>query len=807
MAKITQLPTNDAITGAESVPIVQDGVMRQLAVLDLLSAPGAADTIMVGDRSVNEAIAAMPAEIGGLVADNLSKEWASPALGADATEEGQVFRAVAPQGATSQADDDRDVSGEVRLYLRTETPPFYRDLGDAAAQLSRGMLRAETGARNVGISKGGAPHVRTVEDFAGDHMSARDWGAVGRGKVNAVGEFFDHIDDALPFFPHATSLASTLIYNPLKERFSSFAQAKLAYPWLADLFESDDGASGTIVDPAWQYEERDWAALQHSNYECFKLDADTGIWQGKKYVVPDGEFAISRYLVMQPGVTMQGYGRFQTKARRVTRLLQTTNCGDMMRFAAHVDVANGQGFWNGTLKEFGIYGDNSSGRLARPDCTAIAFYTPGEGAAKIPVALQNNTHLAGITVRGIKGNGFDFSRGALPASLERLEAICCTKSGLIWRKRADGTKIDCFSADGCGEEAILIDELGADSSLVLVTPKFEKHYNYDFPTAGKQHVPIRIRNEAEGASITVIAPSSISAQPDPYDPTNPSAPSEAFEKPGSLIVHEKLDINGVPTTVGATSPSLIVIQPAIRVRATDTGPEPYLFESASLGKHIPRGLAYFSMSNRSEVRCTQYADAHEAFGLLDRVLAQGLGYPTRQTSGPTPGHILIETDGPGTARAWGRFANGGTQDWRVLNEATGIWTRYEQNLLNSSGKPYTALYRLSPSLGTTHAAADFALGFGWGPDASVAIVNAGKDNRFEIEITAGSTGLMINPGLTFTFKDGAWPSTPFAIATGYNLTDNTGVFVKATASTTQLFMNMLGTPVAGKHYRIQCHVL
>lgn len=56
MAKISSLDPAEAMTGHETVPIVQDNETRQVPLLDLLSAPQAADVIMLGDNTLNEAV-------------------------------------------------------------------------------------------------------------------------------------------------------------------------------------------------------------------------------------------------------------------------------------------------------------------------------------------------------------------------------------------------------------------------------------------------------------------------------------------------------------------------------------------------------------------------------------------------------------------------------------------------------------------------------------------------------------------------------------------------------------------------------
>ncbi|WP_374412896.1 hypothetical protein [Novosphingobium colocasiae] len=652
-----------------------------------------------------------------------------------------------------------------------------------AAARTADLFAAEPG-KGADLSRftlDGQAHARTAGSRLRETMSARDFGAVGLGVGKPVGDFFATLADAQVHYPLATALTDKLAYNPLCERFSSYEQAIAAYPWLADLYAS--------TSDGWKYQEQDWAAFQHAIYQTRALNADTGVYQCRQFDATDGDFAISRTLLLPPGMNMAGRGRSQTKGARVTRFLQTSTCMDVFRFDVLVDPANGQGFWFGTLRDFHIYGYSGVGATERADSTGIALYT----ADGTPVALQNNSHFADITVRGIKGHGYDFARGGLPGALERLEAVFCTGYGLIWRSRADGVAITGFSADGNGAGGMLIDALGADSSLLIANPKFEAHYSYDFPASGGfQLNPIRIKDNGDGAQITILAPSSIRAITDPG-----YVSGDLLGKPGDLIVHE-----------GSNTPSLRVIAPAIRVRTTDNpaDPEPLLFSSAGLGIYVPRGLGEFTVSKRNEVFRSGSNDVHRVFGAADGPMTQALAFPSDQLAGASPGRFLRELDAPANAAAWLEMANAGALDERVYTSAGAI-TRHHRVLMNASDKPCHEFYRATMNLGTTLTSGDFTLGGGWGSGASLTIINASKDNRFEVQITAGSSGLAANPAVTLTFKDGVFASTPFPIASGYNSTDNTGIDIKASASASQVFLNMLGTPVAGKVYRLQCHVL
>lgn len=83
MAKITALPNGAPIAGTEKLPVVQDGQMRNVTVLDILAAAGAADAIKVGDRTLAEVIASV--EYPGMKITSLTVAPAQAEIGSTVT--------------------------------------------------------------------------------------------------------------------------------------------------------------------------------------------------------------------------------------------------------------------------------------------------------------------------------------------------------------------------------------------------------------------------------------------------------------------------------------------------------------------------------------------------------------------------------------------------------------------------------------------------------------------------------------------------------------------------------------------------
>jgi len=111
--------------------------------------------------------------------------------------------------------------------------------------------------------------------------------------------------------------------------------------------------------------------------------------------------------------------------------------------------------------------------------------------------------------------------------------------------------------------------------------------------------------------------------------------------------------------------------------------------------------------------------------------------------------------------------------------------------------------RLDGTNGTAVAAANFAIGVGWGGTATFTVTAGSTDQRGQIVITASATTpAQATATVTLTFVDGAYAAAPFAIV---QLATNTDVVTfggptAVAATTTALSWVSSIIPVAAKVY-------
>jgi len=111
--------------------------------------------------------------------------------------------------------------------------------------------------------------------------------------------------------------------------------------------------------------------------------------------------------------------------------------------------------------------------------------------------------------------------------------------------------------------------------------------------------------------------------------------------------------------------------------------------------------------------------------------------------------------------------------------------------------------RLDGTNGSLVAAANFALGAGWGNAATFEVVEGSTDQRGTVVITSAGTGqAQATATIELTFEDGAFSATPFAIV---NLSNNDNAVTTAqpqgvTPTTTSLSWTQAVLPVATKVY-------
>lgn len=110
---------------------------------------------------------------------------------------------------------------------------------------------------------------------------------------------------------------------------------------------------------------------------------------------------------------------------------------------------------------------------------------------------------------------------------------------------------------------------------------------------------------------------------------------------------------------------------------------------------------------------------------------------------------------------------------------------------------------LIPNLGSTFTPGNVQLSPGWGSSAFVDF-SFGTSQRFSFVVHSEGVHQGLGPNMQIAFPT-AWPATPFYMC---KMVGGTGAFTpiygEATASTTGMTLNFIGTPVAGSSYQIQC---
>lgn len=102
---------------------------------------------------------------------------------------------------------------------------------------------------------------------------------------------------------------------------------------------------------------------------------------------------------------------------------------------------------------------------------------------------------------------------------------------------------------------------------------------------------------------------------------------------------------------------------------------------------------------------------------------------------------------------------------------------------------------------TAAAAADFALGVGWGTTASAVLLAGSTDQRGKLTVTSAGTGqAQATATVVHTYADGAYVAAPFAILT---VTSNSAIdegHVTWSSTTTACTWTFSVLPVATKIY-------
>lgn len=490
-------------------------------------------------------------------------------------------------------------------------------------------------------------------------------------------------------------------------------------------------------------------------------------------------------LYVDEGVELYGDGGIETTAKNSSRLIQAPGTGDVIRFRGHVDTANNRTFWYGKLRGFCIFGDWASGTS---DGWGISFRA-SDGSTVCP---QDTTVVSDITLRGLQLGGVEFADGALPLSVARIKTVFCNGPGVYFKGSTNAHQavhFDDLSSDACNGGGLVLDSLDSRGSVLVTNYKSERRENGAYGGAAMQDNAIVLNNCASGAVVAVVGGTHLCSVPDASNPA-------VREKPGAFV-----------KIVGANCPDLTWSGLNIRMEAGATGADPAMAEGATIGVAIPHTVKSGRLSANGRVdRTPDGVTALSVFGQSNAYQVQSLETVGFQISGETPAFSLWARTAEQHKHGWAMFAKpDGILSFRsVADDATNYeYMRITRGLYNEDRKkPYRVeLYRPEGTLGTALNGSHFVLSAGWGNTATVITVNGCRDNRFEVQVTAGGSGIAANPTITLEFVDGAYLSSPQYSMRALNYTDKAAVVADLEAEAARLTITLYGTPVAGKIYK------
>lgn len=100
---------------------------------------------------------------------------------------------------------------------------------------------------------------------------------------------------------------------------------------------------------------------------------------------------------------------------------------------------------------------------------------------------------------------------------------------------------------------------------------------------------------------------------------------------------------------------------------------------------------------------------------------------------------------------------------------------------------------------TPLAATDWTLA-GFGTTASKTVTAGSSDLSGKLNVTSAGTGQLAGATATLTFKDGVFPTAPFAVVCRGSTGDQLTVPITVSMSTSVITITFQGTPVAGQSY-------
>jgi hypothetical protein len=484
-------------------------------------------------------------------------------------------------------------------------------------------------------------------------------------------------------------------------------------------------------------------------------------------------YVITAPLVHYEGQAWVGHGNAETTNRLNTKIAPSADNIDAITLSGHPYSAVNWHF--GLFENFMVMGRGA---------TSTSGWGMNWSDGTNNLRPQGQTTVRRITIRNMASGGIRFANGGLETVVSDVKIIDCGGPGVYFKGVVDGQQSFVFqriAADHCEESGLFLDTLQLGGHVSVRDFKSEAGVNTAFGdgVTANQLNAIVVNNPVAGAGLTVDGMTHISS-------------GSSTTKPGDAIA-----------VLGTNTPDLSWKNVQVRVLGSQTvGPNPNVVAAPSLGVAIPAAYPSGKLSNLSEIWRTTLDAVHYVFGRVDTYQNRTNEGPAEQIAGGIPGRSLHNTSASANEKTWLEVVNGNRLSRRAVDDS-GTATIFEQ--ISRTGNAISAEEhrRIIQTLGTTHVAGDFGLAAGWGTTATRTINGGSKDSRFDISVTCGGTGITANPAITLTYKDGAFAQAPIGVVNGWNDTDSTGIALKWSEGTSTMSITFLGTPVAGKTYRIK----
>ena len=389
--------------------------------------------------------------------------------------------------------------------------------------------------------------------------------------------------------------------------------------------------------------ENDTAAIQAAiDYAKINLKKVSSIF------IPAGIYLVDT-IYLTAGINIFGTGTSETSGFSNT-LLQQNSSVDVIRF----DVTNiGKKYWLGSIKSLSIFGKQTN-----PSGWGISFRNKSDET----VSLQDTSSIIDVSIRRFPSGGIEVPNAGLPITFQRIKLLFNNGPGIhitsVTNNQHQAIDLIDISGDGNNGGLIKLSGLDRSGSVNIINMKSEARINVDYgKTTADQQNPI-VCNDCNDSPITILGATHICSEPS----------GSFFVKPGSLI--KILDTDFPIITWDAV---------AIRVRAGDVGPDPFIIEGFSNAPiEIPYTTTHGFFGYQDTGHFSPYNGIKQTLGTSNSYQADSVEDTAFQVNGTTPAYSLYESDGPVDAKAWILVASNGEMTLRAINDngtvGQFIWT-------------------------------------------------------------------------------------------------------------------------------------